>query len=58
MATKPDMRKRTDRAADSVATIESGLKSLDKVIEGLPKKVQKAYQPLISAQLQVNKLIK
>ena len=58
MAKKPDMRKRTDRVADSVATIESGLKSLDKVIAGLPKKVQKAYQPLISAQLEVNKLIK
>ena len=55
---QPDLRKRTDRVADSVATIESGLKSLDKVIAGLPKKVQKAYQPLISAQLEVNKLIK
>ena len=55
---QPDLRKRTDRVADSVATIESGLKSLDKVIAGLPKRVQKAYQPLISAQLEVNKLIK
>ena len=55
---EPDLRKRTDRVADSVATIESGIKSLDKVIAGLPKRVQKAYQPLISAQLEVNKLIK
>ena len=55
---QPDLRKRTDRVADSVATIESGIKSLDKVIAGLPKRVQKAYQPLISAQLEVNKLIK
>jgi len=54
----PDMRTRANVVADSVATIESGIKSLDKVIAGLPKRVQKAYQPLISAQLQVNKLIK
>ena len=54
----PDMRTRANVVADSVATIESGIKSFDKTIAGLPKTVQKAYQPLISAQLQVNKLIK
>ena len=54
----PNMRFRENVVADSVATIESGIKSLDKVIQDLPKNVQKAYQPLISAQLQVNKLLK
>jgi len=54
----PDMRTRANVVADSVATIESGIKSFDKVIADLPARVQKAYQPLISAQLQVNKLIK
>ena len=53
-----DMRKRANVVADSVATIESGIKSFDKTIADLPARVQKAYQPLISAQLQVNKLIK
>ena len=53
-----DMRKRANVVADSVATIESGIKSFEKTIADLPKQVQKAYQPLISAQLQVNKLIK
>ena len=53
-----DMRTRADVVADSVATIESGIKSFDKTIADLPARVQKAYQPLISAQLQVNKLIK
>ena len=53
-----DMRTRADVVADSVATIESGIKSFEKTIADLPKQVQKAYQPLISAQLQVNKLIK
>ena len=52
------MRKRANVVADSVATIESGIKSFEKTIADLPKQVQKAYQPLISAQLQVNKLIK
>ena len=52
------MRTRADVVADSVATIESGIKSFDKTIADLPARVQKAYQPLISAQLQVNKLIK
>ena len=52
------MRTRADVVADSVATIESGIKSFEKTIADLPKQVQKAYQPLISAQLQVNKLIK
>ena len=52
------MRKRANVVADSVATIESGIKSFDKTIADLPARVQKAYQPLISAQLQVNKLIK
>ena len=53
-----DMRTRADVVADSVATIESGIKSFEKTIADLPKQVQKSYQPLISAQLQVNKLIK
>ena len=53
-----DMRTRANVVADSVATIESGIKSFEKTIADLPKQVQKAYQPLISAQLQVNKLIK
>ena len=53
-----DMRKRANVVADSVATIESGIKSFEKTIADLPKQVQKSYQPLISAQLQVNKLIK
>ena len=52
------MRTRANVVADSVATIESGIKSFEKTIADLPKQVQKAYQPLISAQLQVNKLIK
>ena len=55
---EPDMRTRANVVADSVATIESGIKSFDKTIADLPARVQKAYQPLISAQLQVNKLIK
>lgn len=54
----PNMRFRGNVVADSVATIESGIKSFDKTIADLPARVQKAYQPLISAQLQVNKLIK
>ena len=54
----PNMRFRENVVADSVATIESGIKSLDKAIQDLPKNVQKAYAPLISAQLQVNKLLK
>jgi hypothetical protein len=54
----PNMRFRENVVADSVATIESGIKSFDKTIADLPARVQKAYQPLISAQLQVNKLIK
>ena len=58
MAKKPDMRTRANVVADSVATIESGIKSFEKTIADLPKNVQKAYQPLISAQLQINKLIK
>jgi len=54
----PNMRFRENVVADSVATIESGIKSFDKVIKDLPARVQKSYQPLISAQLEVNKLIK
>ena len=55
---EPDMRTRANVVADSVATIESGIKSFEKTIADLPKQVQKSYQPLISAQLEVNKLIK
>ena len=55
---KLDKRTRVGAVTDAVDTIESGIKSFDKVIKDLPARVQKSYQPLISAQLQVNKLIK
>jgi len=55
---KLDKRTRVGAVTDAVETIESGIKSFDKVIKDLPARVQKSYQPLISAQLEVNKLIK
>lgn len=55
---KLDKRTRVGAVTDAVESIESGIKSFDKVIKDLPARVQKSYQPLISAQLQVNKLIK
>ena len=55
---KLDKRTRVGAVTDAVESIESGIKSFDKVIKDLPARVQKSYQPLISAQLHVNKLIK
>ena len=55
---KLDKRTRVGAVTDAVESIESGIKSFDKVIKDLPARVQKSYQPLISAQLEVNKLIK
>ena len=55
---KLDKRTRVGAVTDAVESIESGIKSFDKAIADLPARVQKSYQPLISAQLQVNKLIK
>ena len=55
---KLDKRTRVGAVTDAVETIESGIKSFDKAIKDLPARVQKSYQPLISAQLEVNKLIK
>ena len=55
---KLDKRTRVGAVTDAVESIESGIKSFDKAIKDLPARVQKSYQPLISAQLQVNKLIK
>ena len=55
---KLDKRTRVGAVTDAVESIESGIKSFDKAIKDLPARVQKSYQPLISAQLEVNKLIK
>ena len=55
---KLDKRTRVGAVTDAVESIESGIKSFDKAIADLPARVQKSYQPLISAQVEVNKLIK
>ena len=55
---KLDKRTRVGAVTDAVESIESGIKSFDKAIADLPARVQKSYQPLISAQTEVNKLIK
>ena len=55
---KLDKRTRVGAVTDAVESIESGIKSFEKAIADLPARVQKSYQPLISAQVEVNKLIK